>query len=303
MLQPSISIVTAVLNRADTIATAVDSVRRQRAAVLEHIVIDGGSTDGTLDALSAFPHLVVRSEPDKGVYDALNKGLAMARGELVLFLNSDDLLPEGSLDAIAAAAAGSPRADIICGGALLSDMQGRIVRNYSGAAARAMTYDLFLLRPAIMNARAFRRQIIDRVGCFDTSYRLAADHDYMIRCARAGATHLDLDRVVYIYRQHPASLTFDPTGRNVARISEELMGLADRWYRAPGADAALRTACRLRYGRSTLTLMRLALTGGNGGRLDALLRDHAGRIGTFPVRCALEAMWAWGRDAPYARER
>ncbi len=88
---PTISIITPSFNRADMIAQAVESVLKQGDLPLEHIIIDGGSTDGTLDLLEQFPHLRVVSEPDDGMYDALNKGLKLAHGEIIGFLNTDDL--------------------------------------------------------------------------------------------------------------------------------------------------------------------------------------------------------------------
>src|SRR4030042_6702378 len=85
-----ISIITPSLNRVHFINDAIHSIMEQNYAEFEHIIIDGGSTDGTLELLSKYPHLKVTSERDRGMYDALNKGLAKIQGDIVGFLNTDD---------------------------------------------------------------------------------------------------------------------------------------------------------------------------------------------------------------------
>src|SRR5579863_5836011 len=85
-----VSVITPCLNGARYIAEAIESVPAQPDTPVEHIVVDGGSTDGTLDILRRYPHVQVISSPDRGMYDALNKGLMLARGEIIGVLNSDD---------------------------------------------------------------------------------------------------------------------------------------------------------------------------------------------------------------------
>ena len=91
------TIITPCLNREKFIAEAIESVLAQRYHDIEHWIIDGGSTDKTLEIVRSYPHLRVLSEPDRGVYDAFNKGLDRATGDAVIFLNSDDLLTPGTL--------------------------------------------------------------------------------------------------------------------------------------------------------------------------------------------------------------
>jgi cellulose synthase/poly-beta-1,6-N-acetylglucosamine synthase-like glycosyltransferase len=102
---PLISIITASLNRAPMLAQAIESVERQGFDDYEHIIVDGCSTDGTTDLLAQHPRLKVIREPDRNVYDALNKGLRAATGSIVVLLNSDDLLAPGALAAGARALA------------------------------------------------------------------------------------------------------------------------------------------------------------------------------------------------------
>src|ERR1700757_3798665 len=105
MTRPLISIVTPVLNRVDLIGAALDSVRRAGAVPTEHLVVDGGSTDGTLALLPNRPGIRLVEAPGTGIYDALNLGLHAARGDILCQLNSDDLLSPGSLERVAEAEA------------------------------------------------------------------------------------------------------------------------------------------------------------------------------------------------------
>jgi glycosyltransferase involved in cell wall biosynthesis len=98
---PLISIITPCLNRVKFIREAVESVLAQNYLSFEHIIIDGGSTDGTLELFKQYPHLKVEFGQDRGMYDALNKGLKLARGEIIGFLNSDDLYAENVFASIA----------------------------------------------------------------------------------------------------------------------------------------------------------------------------------------------------------
>ena len=94
-----LSVITVVRNGAETISHTIDSVRKQRDAHFEHIIVDGASTDQTLDIIRLNQHERLRwiSEPDRGIYDAMNKGIAMAHGEWILFLGADDELADRSV--------------------------------------------------------------------------------------------------------------------------------------------------------------------------------------------------------------
>ncbi len=95
------------------IGTAIESVLAQQYEPFEHIVMDGGSTDTTLEQLAAYPHLRVVSEPDHGLYDALNKGIALARGEIIAQLSSDDAFEPGIFSSIAEVFTQNPEVDAV----------------------------------------------------------------------------------------------------------------------------------------------------------------------------------------------
>lgn len=114
---PLVSIITVVRNGAATIASTLDSVRAQRQAVVEHLIIDGASTDGTLDIIKTNKHEQLRwiSEPDQGIYDAMNKGISLARGEWLLFLGADDVLVDPDVLADIFSKRDLTSYDLVCG--------------------------------------------------------------------------------------------------------------------------------------------------------------------------------------------
>lgn len=113
---PRFSIITACYNAASTLGSTICSVLSQDFAELEHIVVDGQSTDQSVGVASSFAdrRLRILSGPDRGVYDAMNKGAAVARGEYLLFLNADDLFATSTALSLIAAAADATRAPLIC---------------------------------------------------------------------------------------------------------------------------------------------------------------------------------------------
>ena len=104
----TISVITPTRDRGAFIEGAVDSVMGQGVPAFEHIVIDGASRDDTLVRLRRYPHLRIVSEPDRGLYDAINKGIARARGDVICLLNSDDRLLPGAFEAVSAAFSRDP---------------------------------------------------------------------------------------------------------------------------------------------------------------------------------------------------
>ena len=194
-----ISIITAVYNRAGTIAEAVASVREQSHRDIEHIVVDGGSTDGTLEVLArclgAQAQLV--SEPDEGLYDALNKGLARATGEVVGLVHSDDLLADPQVLRDVAAALSDPLVDAAYGDLdyVRRDDTNRVVRHWVAGpfSPRRLAWGWMPPHPALF----LRRSVVERWGGFDTRYRIAADYDAVLRYfARGGVRAAYIPRVL-----------------------------------------------------------------------------------------------------------
>lgn len=177
------SVITAVRNRAGTIARAMESVRAQSWGNVEHIVIDGASTDGTLQVLSRHRSgmAVLVSEPDHGVYDALNKGLQRASGDIVGFLHSDDVYSSPAALAKVAAAFADPAVEAVYGDLVYVSKNdpSRVVRYW-----KAGPFDRDRFAAGWMPPHPtfhVRRRVYEQFGGFDTRYRIAADYENMLR--------------------------------------------------------------------------------------------------------------------------
>jgi glycosyltransferase len=186
------SIITAVYNRVETIGDAVNSVQCQTWPQVEHILIDGGSTDGTVEALEAARDklAVLISEPDHGIYDALNKGFAQASGDIVGLMHSDDFYGDcGVLERVASAFMASG-ADGVYGDLdyVARDNHRRVIRRW-----RSGDYHPERLRWGWMPPHPtlfLRRAVIEQWGGFDTSFQIAADYDAILRYLGRGGIEL-----------------------------------------------------------------------------------------------------------------
>jgi glycosyltransferase len=178
-----ISVITAVYNRVDTIADALDSVRAQTWPHVEHVVIDGASKDGTTQLLEARKDTldVFISERDKGIYDALNKGIANATGDIVGFLHADDLFASNDILAKVAKLFEDPSVGAVYGDLVYVKKEdvSKVVRYWkSGAFSKAkLARGWMPPHPTLY----LRRSIYQELGGFDTQFRIAADYDSMLR--------------------------------------------------------------------------------------------------------------------------
>lgn len=184
-----ISLITAVRNRVSTIAGAMESVRAQSWQDIEHIVVDGASTDGTLALLGRYRDNVARlvSEPDRGVYDALNKGLRMATGDVVGFLHSDDEFASPDALALVAKAFEDPAVDAVYGDLVYvsSKNPAQVVRYWRAGSYSRPSLALGWMPPH--PTFYVRRGIYERHGGFDTRFRIAADYEHMLRVLWQGS--------------------------------------------------------------------------------------------------------------------
>jgi glycosyltransferase involved in cell wall biosynthesis len=185
--QPLVSIVTVCRNAAATVPDTVASVRAQTYPWIEHLVIDGASTDGTQALLERFAaHIGWISEPDLGISDAFNKGIASARGSLIGILNADDqYLPDTVAKAVDALHQ-HPEADFAFGGCDFT-LDGRVVLHHDGDADYAKT--IHRQMPRLNHPSIFvRREIYERFGLFRLELRLAMDYDLLLRFHRHGVS-------------------------------------------------------------------------------------------------------------------
>jgi glycosyltransferase involved in cell wall biosynthesis len=265
MSLPLISIITPSFNRADMIADAIESVLAQNDPAFEHIIIDGGSTDGTREVLERYPHLRVVSEPDRGMYDALNKGLRMARGEIIGLLNTDDRLAPGCLAAVRAAFDQHPSEVAVVGG-LLYEQDGQLVSTRPAPQPKQFLELAGRFTVNFPNGWFCRRTVYERVGEFDPAYLYIADNELMLRMIRAGIVPRPLAAAVYVFKIHAGSFTLNPIdARTAARgpaliqMYDELMRVAETHLPARDLAPVLKRSLRRSLARNGYRLAVTAL--------------------------------------------
>lgn len=254
---PLFSIITPCFNRAHLLREAIKSVLQQNYAHVEHIVVDGGSTDDTLRLLDEYPHLRVISEPDEGMYDAINKGLRVAQGRWIGLLNSDDLYAEAVLPKVAQQIEQQPEVEIIMGNATVfttDEAGGHLTsETIANGQGRRFTFDAFQTGFQI-NACFLKRTLMDRIGLYNPNYRIVSDLDLLLRIALQQPRMHHLNCVLYHLRAHAGSLTFnqDLTALE-SRLHEEIQ-LWREWLRRADLPAAGRRYCQRQCGNACFTL-------------------------------------------------
>ncbi|HVM51036.1 MAG TPA: glycosyltransferase family 2 protein [Candidatus Acidoferrum sp.] len=206
---PRISIVTPSFNSAGTIAATIESVQRQDYGNWEHIVVDGGSTDGTVAVLQRCPRLVWTSEKDAGHYDAMNKGIARATGDAVVILNADDCFRPGALGKVAAAFRDHPDWDALFGDVVFVDGEGREIYRREEAL-----YDYKVLLYGVdyicHQALFVRKSVYDRLGGYrQKEFRNSADYEFKLRLGRAGCRVGHVPELLVDYRYHAQGQSAD----------------------------------------------------------------------------------------------
>lgn len=179
--EPLISLITVTFNAEKVIAKTMESIRQQSFQGFEHLVIDGCSSDHTLDTIDKYrlPQTVVVSEPDKGLYDAMNKGLKMAKGKYVLFLNAGDTFHSpATLKKYAEQALENK--DIIYGDTEIVDSQGKHLGMRHLSVPEILTKDSFSNGMLICHqAFMVKKEITPQ---YDLTYRFSADYDWCVKC-------------------------------------------------------------------------------------------------------------------------
>jgi glycosyltransferase involved in cell wall biosynthesis len=218
----SLTVVTPVLDGAPFVAATIESVLAQAYPQLEYIVMDGGSRDGTREVVERYAgRLRYVRQSDAGQADAIARGFELGSGEVLAFLNADDLYEPGAFAAVVAAF--ERGADVVYGDARFIDASGTEIGHYPVADFDPATFErtCFLSQPATF----FRRSAYDRAGGIDRSLHFAFDYDLWIRLARV-ARFERIDRTLAAARMHPASKTL---GQRRASL-EESIGVLRRHF-------------------------------------------------------------------------
>ena len=202
-----ISIITATFQSARTLGDTIDSVRRQTWPEIEHIIVDGGSSDDTLGIVAAHTQLVkVVSEPDRGIYDAMNKGIGMADGEIIGILNSDDFYADERVIADIAACFEDPQVDAVYGDLdyVHPDEVNRVTRRWKAGRYQPGGFRWGWMPP---HPTFFvRRRLYEQFGGFNLDMGTCGDYELMLRMVhRHGARLAYLPRTLVRMRAGGAS--------------------------------------------------------------------------------------------------
>ena len=188
-LTPKFSVITVTYNAATVLEDTIQSVISQTYHHVEYIIVDGGSTDGTLDIIGHYRDRIatVVSEPDKGLYDAMNKGMHLATGDYLCFLNAGDSFHEDdTLQSIAHSLTGSALPDVIYGQTALVDNEGHFVRMRRLSAPERLDWKSFRQGMLVCHQAFFAKRTLAEP--YDLRYRFSADFDWCIRVMKRAQT-------------------------------------------------------------------------------------------------------------------
>ncbi|HEY6900755.1 MAG TPA: glycosyltransferase family 2 protein [Puia sp.] len=177
-----ISIVTATYNSAATVGDTLRCISEQDYRDVEHIIVDGASKDNTLDIVGGFPHVAkVVSEKDKGIYDAMNKGIGLATGDIIGILNSDDIYTDGKVLSEVAAAFADPAVMTVYADLqyVFADDLNRVQRTWKSGSFKRKNFYYGWMPP---HPTFFvRKEVYEKAGLFNLDLRSAADYELMLR--------------------------------------------------------------------------------------------------------------------------
>ncbi len=207
---PKISVVTPCFNSTATIRDTIESVLRQGYPNFEHIVMDGASTDGTVELLKEYPHLLWASGRDDGHYHAMNKGIERATGEIVAVLNADDCYRPGALQAVGEGFAAHPDWDGLFGDVIFVDGHGREIYRREEAV---FDYDVlrysgvcYVIHPTLF----VKKTVYQKLGAFRyKELKNSADYDLILRLGRAGCRIGHVPALLVDYRWHALGQSAD----------------------------------------------------------------------------------------------
>ena len=191
-----VSIITITYNSAKTVKDTIESIAAQTYPDIEHIIIDGASKDNTLEIVKSYPNIKFLSESDKGIYDAMNKGVKMATGDIVGILNSDDFYPNDSIIQTVVDTFVKKQVDSIFGDVkfVAPDNLNKVTRYYSSAKwnPEKFAYGYMPAHPSFF----VKREYYEKFGGFKTDYKISADYELLIR-------FLYVHRISYHYLNKP----------------------------------------------------------------------------------------------------
>ncbi len=311
---PKFSVITVSYNHGDFIRQTIESVLQQDYPNFEHIVVDGGSTDGTIEILKEYPHLKWTSEPDRGQSHALNKGFAQATGDIIAWINSDDWYAPGAFHAVAQAISRSP---VVMGATCVTNKEGHpteTVDNVERTWFDAMKYWVFNSVPAQPGV-FFKRSVLDDLGiepmeCFDEGLYFTMDYDLWLRMLERHPFSVRLPQTLAYLRNYDTNKTgADMAGayREMSRVfrrhaSRRIHPEQQLSFVVPlsGPDRRLEAFAEAVAAQSLSSLEIVAVDHSGTRQASALIRKQLGALGAKHPNIAFQCVLA-AEGAPLTR--
>lgn len=200
--QPLVSIITVVYNGETYIDSCLKSVANQSYKNIEHIIIDGGSTDSTISIVKNFPHVSkVVSEPDTGIYNAMNKGLKQASGEIIGILNCDDFYYPNTIDKVVTVFE-SEDCDIVYGDMNeVIELSDRCLMKKVRSNIDMINQSMSIFHPTMF----VKKSVYGKLGGFDEQYEIAADYEFVLRALKGNSKFFNSKQILTGFRVHGKS--------------------------------------------------------------------------------------------------
>jgi len=237
-----LTIATPVLNGMPFIHRALESVAKQKVQPIEHLIFDAGSTDGTQNVVKQFSHSKLIEEPDSGAHEAMNKAVARAKGDWIVFLNADDRFLPNAFETFSKEICKNYDKEMLLGGSQVCnlDPDGKtsttlIVRQPRDNQASDLVH-LTLGVPSI-NSRIFRTEVLKRFDGFNNNFYVSADRDLLLRMIIGGVKSACFPQLTFEYGLHQGSQTLMATKNVIRTINAEHLSISSNLIKKTDADS------------------------------------------------------------------
>lgn len=285
---PSLSVIVFVLNAVDTIRCALESVTSADQPPVELLVLDGGSTDGTVDIIREFAPKIAywRSYRDGSAVVALNEGVARATGDVICLLPADDWLERGALNLVRDEFRKDPKLEVLTCGTRVVRLApgGDLVIDAEFTDRQVLEFTMAnIVRFPLTTGRFLRRRLYNAVGTFDSQLGISNDLDFLIRVLLTRPHARVVPRAVVNYRQHPGSRTLGGNPAMMLELRRDFVRLAERHLSDTRLSADERHALLDLHGRSSARLAWLLLRLGRVGAAGSALARATRLNHLFPA--------------------